>query len=559
MKINNLFVALVFTFLLIPEMVIGESFAFDLLNLRNTHPEYTEAYLSSGKLLLEDTWNKLNDNNISLTPIKIGIIDNPIDASHSEFDGKLVGTNMVGKVNFGNSPAWALSPHPLLFSNEEKQHGIGVVGIIGANNLSGHGFILPSSSPQMNGVLSGVSSLDYTLEIRSPYTQVTTFFNDIIRIEELRQQNVSIINLSRGSKVGGSFLKRKIENNPDILFVVAAGNDGIDASAEMPAKFGNELANVITVGSVNNNDERAIFLSSLSSNFGSSVNISAPGVNFYMPAVDGAYQINSGTSLSAPLVTGVAGLLKAIKSELTPTQIKQILIRTADPIQTGETDKRLGTGCYTNPNDPVNTGCRLNALAAVCDPEVGLNCAPSSIVESDATTMVGTAPAVVLSYINPAWTADLDGLHDPLKNDGTSDGSQWIWATDGPTHPETEQTYVFEKRFTLNAIPVSSTLYFAVDNHATIRLNGHLIADSIGFAKETEGVYLVPPEDFILGENILSITATNDALTPDPQANPAGILFKLVEGTNTARTLSAPAQLPIPSVGALTVTSFLGE
>ena len=81
------------------------------------------------------------------------------------------------------------------------------------------------------------------------------------------------------------------------------------------------------------------------------------------------------TSASAPMVTGVAGLIKAIKPELTSAQIKQILIETADPIQTGELNKRIGTGCYSNPNDPLNTGCRLNAYKAVCHPLV-LNCAP---------------------------------------------------------------------------------------------------------------------------------------------------------------------------------------
>jgi len=59
------------------------------------------------------------------------------------------------------------------------------------------------------------------------------------------------------------------------------------------------------------------------------------------------------------MVTGVAGLIKAIKPELTPAQIKQILISNADPIQT---DKPIGG--------------RLNAFKAVCDVQV-LNCAPT--------------------------------------------------------------------------------------------------------------------------------------------------------------------------------------
>jgi choice-of-anchor C domain-containing protein len=171
------------------------------------------------------------------------------------------------------------------------------------------------------------------------------------------------------------------------------------------------------------------------------------------------------------------------------------------------------------------------ALAFFFTPSFAL--ASTITIVSNETTMADGAPSVVLSFIHPDWTADLDGAHDPLKNDGTSDGSKWIWATDGPTSPNEEQTYVFEKTFTLDTAISSSTLYFAIDNRATVKLNGSIIAESpvsgSGFAKETEGVYVVPSSDFQIGENKLSVTAINDAfgsgLATD---NPAGILYKLV-------------------------------
>jgi hypothetical protein len=153
-----------------------------------------------------------------------------------------------------------------------------------------------------------------------------------------------------------------------------------------------------------------------------------------------------------------------------------------------------------------------------------------TIVSNEMTT-VGGNPAVALSFIHYAWTADLDGLHDPLKNDGTSDSSKWIWINDDLPTSSCDQTYLFEKTFTLSNPIASSTLYFAVDNRAVVRLNGNIIADSqtgMAYSKETEGVYIVPPEDFIMGENKLSITATNDGCYIDQPSNPAGILYKLV-------------------------------
>jgi len=47
-------------------------------------------------------------------------------------------------------------------------HGTKVAGIIGANNILGaFGGTLPLDSPQINGIISGVSNIDYTLEIRA--------------------------------------------------------------------------------------------------------------------------------------------------------------------------------------------------------------------------------------------------------------------------------------------------------------------------------------------------------------------------------------------------------
>jgi hypothetical protein len=138
-----------------------------------------------------------------------------------------------------------------------------------------------------------------------------------------------------------------------------------------------------------------------------------------MPAVDGAYQINSGTSLSAPFVTGVAGLLKAIKPTLTPAEIKQILIRTADPIQTDQ---------------PI--GGRLNAYRAVCDPDV-LNCAPSVMWDSSESPFGFTLgwdnysfPLVVAtSGIPSSLQFFLDNVTVPVSGYFTVEGNGITYAT----------------------------------------------------------------------------------------------------------------------------------
>lgn len=76
------------------------------------------------------------------------------------------------------------------------------------------------------------------------------------------------------------------------------------------------------------------------------------------------YVTNSaGTSFSAPMVTGVAAILKSIKPTLSPAEIKAVLQKSADPIKT---DQPLGSGCFDPNNNPQGfNGCRLNALKAV--------------------------------------------------------------------------------------------------------------------------------------------------------------------------------------------------
>jgi hypothetical protein len=371
--------------------LFAASFTIDDLNLREAIPN-VNLPAAHFKINLESAWNKINELNLSLSPITTGIIDSGVDVTHEEFNG----------INWGKTPASAKIDFG---DNRGDSHGTNVAGIIGANNISATSsanYVLP----QMNGVLSGVKNLNYTLENRGLSNVIQrkipgSIFSIAAKIQDIAKNEGQIINISQETDnvlvrlqefVRGT-LEKSFSSHPSILFIVSAGNDGKPVENSLPARL-STLLNVITVGATTIDDMRYTITQdgkTTGSNYGNSVSISAPGDAVFSPTFYGKpdhyppmisdYESFSGTSASAPLVTGVAGLLKAIKPSLTPAQIKDILIRTADPIQTGETDKRLGKGCYTNPDDPINTGCRLNALAAVCDPDV-LNCAPSVIWDS---------------------------------------------------------------------------------------------------------------------------------------------------------------------------------
>lgn len=112
---------------------------------------------------------------------------------------------------------------------------------------------------------------------------------------------------------------------PDILFVVAAGNDGADLDAEEAVPASIKLPNVLTVGAVDQAGQRAGFTRS-----GSSVTLFANGVGVDVTRQGGARATFSGTSAAAPYVTNAAAKLMALRPDLTANQVADLLKSTAD-------------------------------------------------------------------------------------------------------------------------------------------------------------------------------------------------------------------------------------
>src|SRR3954447_18696716 len=120
--------------------------------------------------------------------------------------------------------------------------------------------------------------------------------------------------------------------------VAAAGNEGADM-AQFPASY----EGVISVGAV----DKAKSLTEYSS-YGVSTDLVAPGDNIYAPTYGlekkSTFEVLSGTSMSAPMVTGTVSLLLSKYPDLKAAQVEYILKKTATDLGAKGFDAKYGYG-----------------------------------------------------------------------------------------------------------------------------------------------------------------------------------------------------------------------
>jgi subtilisin family serine protease len=122
----------------------------------------------------------------------------------------------------------------------------------------------------------------------------------------------------------------KASVNRGVTYTVAAGNNGIDAANFVPAAYDE----VITVSAYDASSGEIGF--PWWSNYGTDVDIAAPGVSIYSTYKNGGYAVLSGTSMAAPHAAAAAALYLRNNPDALPAEVRTALINAGENGYTGQ-------------------------------------------------------------------------------------------------------------------------------------------------------------------------------------------------------------------------------
>jgi subtilisin family serine protease len=210
----------------------------------------------------------------------------------------------------------------------DADHGTHVAGIIGAvrdNNIG----------------IKGVANDVLIMSVRTVPNGDERDKDVANAIRYAAANGAKVINMSFGK--GYSYDKKAVDEavkfamSKDVLLVHAAGNDNKNTVNEVnyPNRVyadGSGTAQAwIEVGASGLKDDQTV--KAFFSNYGkTSVDVFAPGVKIYSTTPKSTYAEHDGTSMAAPVVTGLAALIRSYYPKLTALQVKEIIMKSVEKV-----------------------------------------------------------------------------------------------------------------------------------------------------------------------------------------------------------------------------------
>ncbi|MBQ6264751.1 MAG: S8 family serine peptidase [Clostridia bacterium] len=361
--------------------------------------------------------------------IKTGVIDCGYALEHEDLNGRLSFPNERQKKR-----------------NIEDRHGTHVAGIIGAehNNVLGIAGVVPDAD---------MVCVDWQPDKDAKQdwnTSVHIFFGVI----DLVRAGAKVINLSLGSAgnieegsegdkfelwadsvIHSALISALLGNGYDFLICQSAGN-GNKKSQPIDAKFNGTFTGIceenvfsirlfvkkqdildrIIIVSAARNDGYGRYSQAGFSNVGKQVSIAAPGVSVYS-SISGTdeYDYLSGTSMAAPVVTGVATLVWSVNPEMTGAQVKKIVTspKNSDAVATALAEekrafKELDYLDYNMVNADLSVQAALLETYNMGRVKGSIeNCDELTITQSGKKTAYTVIPGGSFSFVAPVGNATL--------------------------------------------------------------------------------------------------------------------------------------------------------
>lgn len=241
--------------------------------------------------------------------VTVAVIDYPVDSSHQDLSGRVTNLYSSGGTSFYTSAG---------------NHGTHVAGIIAAAQGNGYGGagVAPKATILSVGIMDN-NHPDFS------WSFLAQAINAVVS-----RGGVQIINMSLGGPCSySSTLQRALNNayNHNITVFAASGNTGSNAVSSPAA-----MDHVIAVASVNRDGTLSDY-----SNYGTWVDLSAPGQYIYATLPGNKYGVMSGTSMACPVASGIAALyISALGYNPGPDAVEKAMKKAVNR----GTGSQMGTG-----------------------------------------------------------------------------------------------------------------------------------------------------------------------------------------------------------------------